>query len=164
MPKYSPDVEAEIRRRSGTFGIALGILALPLSLLASHVLKGFPGPVVGMLPVVHSGALAGLLAAAFFEGGKIPPKDSLGVGLKVGLRTAWVASSLAATTILIFSFLSETGTAQVSLEPIPASRAAVDGTGVAHAMVLLLGIAPGVLCGSLGGMLGSLLKKRTGSP
>ncbi len=164
MAKYSPDVETAIRKNSLNFGITLGVLSFPFSFFAGAL--GGWGPLrsfVSILPVLNSGAWAGFLAAIFLDWRKIRPEDALGVGCKVGLRSALVASSLGAVVTLVVSFLTSGGLMATESSSMAEGIAFVAGLGVTNALVLLIGIIPGVLLGILGGVTGAAIRRRTGA-
>ena len=165
MATHTTDLEAEIRRRSASFGLALGILSLPVSLLAGAP-GGCcpPGSIIGVLPVLNSGFWAGFLGAVFLDWKMVQPDRALAVAVKVGLRTALVASSIGAVVTLVASLLTS-GEIPAADDPSMTEVAGgVAAMGGKNALILLLGILPGVALGVLGGLAGAAIKGPSGSP
>lgn len=159
----------DIKKRSLTFGIALGLLCLPFAFFGGILGACCPlGSFIGVAPVVFSAFWGGLLAAMFLEWGAISHEEAMGVGVRVGMRTGLIASIIGATiTVVVASFLvSGMGAAMESAAASdPALQggagATLAGGGIASNLIVgIVSLIPGTLFGIVGGVFGAAIKRK----
>jgi hypothetical protein len=172
MGKYSAEVEADINKRSNIIGVVLGVLCLPFAFVGGALGGCCPlGSFIGVLPVVLAGLTGGALAAMFLNWGNIRSQDAMGVGVKVGMRTAVIACLIGAVATLLMSLFgagalgSLTGGAAIEQGRSGAEGAVLfGGTVVMNALVIIASTIPGVLLGILGGVIGAAIKRPPAGP
>src|SRR5882672_7731758 len=147
MAKYSDAVENDIKKRSKVFGIVLGVLCLPFTIVAGMMGGCCPlGSFLGVFPVAVAGGTAGALAAMFLNWGQISSEEALGAGVKVGLRTSLIASVIGAAATFIVSLMSAgaIGAAGHAADARQSGAAFTGASAVLNFFVLVLAIIPGV--------------------
>jgi hypothetical protein len=172
MSKYSPEVEADIKRRSNVFGVVLGILCLPFAFVGGALGGCCPlGSFIGVLPVILAGLTGGALGAMFLNWGNIRSEDAMGVGVKVGMRTSVIACAIGAAATLLMSLFGAGAWGSLASEAArEQGRSAAEGAGVfggmvvMNVLVILASVIPGVLLGILGGVIGAAIKRPPAGP
>lgn len=172
MSKYSPAVEADIKRRANVFGAVLGVLCLPFAFAGGMCGGCCPlGSFIGVLPVLVAGPTSGALAAMFLDWGNIRSQDAMGVGVKVGLRTSLIACAIGAVATLLMSLFGAGAWGSLASEAArEQGRSAAEGAGlfggmlVMNVLVIVGSVIPGVLLGILGGVIGAAIKRPSSGP
>lgn len=164
MKTYSPEIEADIAKRSKTFGIVLGLVCIPFSFLGGLLGACCPiGSFVGVVPVVLWAGLAGFLAAMFLNWGQVTHEDAIGVGTKVGLRTGKVASLIGAgATFVIAAVLGGSLYGAAGADGGGGAGGAAGGAAasiVMNLVVAVISIAIGIVLGIVGGVIGAAIKR-----
>jgi|GEM_PF-4132221 len=163
MKTYSPEIEADIAKRSKVFGIVLGLLCIPFSFLGGLLGACCPiGGFVGVVPVLLWTGLAGFLAAMFLNWGQVTHEDAIGVGTKVGLRTGRVAAVIGAgSTFLISAVLGGSlyGAAGSDSGGVGGAAGGAAASIIMNLVVALISIVVGMVLGVLGGVIGAAFKR-----
>jgi len=173
MKRFSPEVEADIRKRSNVFGLVLGILCLPFALIGGSLGACCPlGSFIGVAPVIFAGLFSGALAAMFLDWGRIQSDEAMQVGVKVGLRSSLLASLIGAGATFLASLASSTswlalgkfGAELGAPGSVGVGTAGFGGALISNLLVLIFSVIPGVLLGTLGGVIGAAIKRPAVGP
>lgn len=167
MKTYSPEIEADIAKRSKVFGIVLGLLCIPFSFLGGLLGACCPiGSFVGVVPVVLWTGLAGFLAAMFLNWGQVTHEDAIGVGTKVGLRTGGVAAVIGAgATFLISAVLGGSLYGAAGADQGRGAGGAAGGAAASifmNLIVAVISVGIGIVLGVIGGVIGAAIKRPSG--
>lgn len=167
MARFSAEVENDISKRSKVFGVVLGLVCIPTAFMGGVIGTCCPlGAFVSVIPVVFFALTAGFLAAMFLNWSRVTHEESLGVGVKVGMRTGLIASSIGAVSSVIISIVFA-GLLFGSLAANDPSFGAAESAGAAELQVMnivagLIGIGIGTVLGILGGVIGAAWKRPSG--
>lgn len=169
MTTYSREIESDITSRSRVFGITLGVLCMPTAFMGGIVGACCPlGVFVGMIPVLMWSTLAGFLSAMFLNWSAVPHEQSVGVGVRVGMKTGLIASLIGAGgTVLIstmFAGAIEGGLASSTDPGLSGAGAGLTAASfVTNLFAAAVAVVFGIVFAVVGAVIGAAWKRPSGN-
>ncbi len=163
-------MNTEIKKRSITFGVAVGLLSLLCSPFVGTLAGCCPiGALINIVPVVFSALLAGELAAMFLDWSQIPHEQAMSAGVRCGALTGLIASAISATATFLIALVvggsfwtgmsAEIGRRPDGSTDTEAMTSLVGSNIGGNLLIAVVSLFPGVIAGIIGGVIGAAFKK-----